>query len=52
MKGSFTTKEAYYLTDTQTRGEENLDWKMIWESNWWPKVSIFIWLATKNKILT
>lgn len=52
MKGLFTTKEAYYLTDTQNRGEGNLDWKIIWESNWWPKLSIFIWLASKNKILT
>ena len=52
MKGSFTTKEAYYSSDTQTRDGENEDWTLIWESNWWPKVSIFIWLATKNKILT
>ena len=52
MKGSFTTKEAYYLTVSQTGDEENPDWKIIWESNWWPKVSIFISLASKNKILT
>eukprot|EP00253_Pinus_taeda_P007886 PITA_07886 len=52
MKGSFTTKEAYFLTSTQTGNEENPDWKIIWERNWWPKVSIFIWLASKNKILT
>eukprot|EP00253_Pinus_taeda_P021290 PITA_21290 len=52
MKGSFTTKEAYFLTSAQTGNEENPDWKIIWERNWWPKVSIFIWLASKNKILT
>eukprot|EP00253_Pinus_taeda_P027885 PITA_27885 len=52
MKGSFTTKEAYFLTSTQTGNEENPDWKIIWERNWWPKISIFIWLASKNKILT
>eukprot|EP00253_Pinus_taeda_P014954 PITA_14954 len=52
MKGSFTTKEAYFLTSSQTGNEENPDWKIIWERNWWPKVSIFIWLASENKILT
>jgi len=52
MKGTFTTKEAYYLMDSQNRGDRNLDWKIIWENNWWPKVSIFVWLASKNKILT
>eukprot|EP00253_Pinus_taeda_P026017 PITA_26017 len=52
MKGSFTTKEAYFLTFSQTGNEENPDWKIIWERNWGPKVSIFIWLASKNKILT
>eukprot|EP00253_Pinus_taeda_P028709 PITA_28709 len=52
MKGSFTTKEAYFLTSTQSGNEENPDWRIVWERNWWPKVSIFIWLASKNKILT
>eukprot|EP00253_Pinus_taeda_P016878 PITA_16878 len=52
MKGSFTTKEAYFLTSAQTGNEENPDWRIVWERNWWPKVSIFIWLASKNKILT
>eukprot|EP00253_Pinus_taeda_P035256 PITA_35256 len=32
MKGSFTTKEAYYLAISQTGNEENPDWKIIWES--------------------
>lgn len=52
MKGSFTVKEAYYLTDTHAIDEENLEWKIIWGSKWWPKVSLFIWLVAKNKILT
>eukprot|EP00253_Pinus_taeda_P009202 PITA_09202 len=33
MKGSFTTKEAYFLTSAQTGNEENPDWKIIWERN-------------------
>eukprot|EP00253_Pinus_taeda_P014645 PITA_14645 len=52
MKGTFTTKEAYYLMGSQNREDGNVEWKTIWEGNWWPKVTIFIWLATKNKILT
>eukprot|EP00253_Pinus_taeda_P009631 PITA_09631 len=52
MKGTFTSKVAYYLMDSQNRGDGNVEWKTIWEANWWPKVTIFIWLATKNKILT
>eukprot|EP00253_Pinus_taeda_P018479 PITA_18479 len=52
MKGSFTTKEVYFLTSEQSGNEENPDWRIVWERNWWPKVSIFIWLASKNKILT
>eukprot|EP00253_Pinus_taeda_P018718 PITA_18718 len=52
MKGSFTTKEAYFLTSVQSGNEENPDWRIVWERNWWPKVSIFFWLASKNKILT
>eukprot|EP00253_Pinus_taeda_P019007 PITA_19007 len=52
MKGLFTTKEAYFLTSEKSGNEENPDWRIVWERNWWPKVSIFIWLASKNKILT
>jgi len=51
-KGTFTIKEAYYLADTQVINEENQEWMIIWRSNWWLKVSLFTWLATKNKILT
>eukprot|EP00253_Pinus_taeda_P034939 PITA_34939 len=52
MKGSFSTKEAYFLTSEQLGNDSTPDWRIIWERNWWPKVSIFIWLASKNKILT
>eukprot|EP00253_Pinus_taeda_P003073 PITA_03073 len=52
MKGSFTTKEAYFLTSKESGNVENPNWRVVWERNWWPKVSIFIWLASKNKILT
>eukprot|EP00253_Pinus_taeda_P026517 PITA_26517 len=45
MKGSFTTKEAYFLTSDQPGNDSAPDWRIVWERNWWPKVSIFIWLA-------
>lgn len=48
MKGLFTTKEAYYLSDSQNGDVGHLDWKVFWENNWWPKVSMFIWLAEKK----
>eukprot|EP00253_Pinus_taeda_P014726 PITA_14726 len=52
IKGFFSTKEAYFLTSEQLDIDSTPDWRIIWERNWWPKVSIFIWLASKNKILT
>eukprot|EP00253_Pinus_taeda_P025221 PITA_25221 len=52
MRGSFTVKEAYFLTTRQNQDEEDQDWKKIWEGKWWPKVTIFAWLVRKGKILT
>jgi len=51
-KGTFTVKEAYYLTDQQDVTERNQDWKVFWGKNWWPKITIFAWLVAKHKILT
>jgi len=52
MKGTFTIKEAYYLTMHQERMEETTDWRTIWDSKWWPKITIFAWLVGKERILT
>eukprot|EP00253_Pinus_taeda_P031554 PITA_31554 len=52
MRGSFTVKEAYFLTTRRNQDEEDQDWKKIWEGKWWPKVTIFAWLVRKGKILT
>ena len=27
-------------------------WRKIWDSNYWPKISTFLWLLTHHKILT
>eukprot|EP00253_Pinus_taeda_P007926 PITA_07926 len=52
MRGSFTVKEAYFLSTRQNQDAEEQDWKKLWESKWWPKVTIFTWLVRKGKILT
>eukprot|EP00253_Pinus_taeda_P017577 PITA_17577 len=52
MKGTFTVKEAYYLTTKQKREEGDIDWRTIWEGKWWPKITIFAWLVSKGRILT
>lgn len=51
-RGTFTVKEAYYLTTRQVREEETWDWGKIWNNKWWPKVTIFAWLVGKERILT
>jgi len=52
MKGTFSVKEAYYLTGFQERAEENIEWKIIWDDKWWPKIALFSWLVGKERILT
>eukprot|EP00253_Pinus_taeda_P022943 PITA_22943 len=52
MKGTFSVKEAYYLTGSQERAEENIEWKIIWDGKWWPKIALFAWLVGKERILT
>eukprot|EP00253_Pinus_taeda_P030337 PITA_30337 len=51
MRGSFTVKEAYFLSTRQNQDEEEQDWKKLWEGKCWPKVTIFTWLVRKGKIL-
>eukprot|EP00253_Pinus_taeda_P007421 PITA_07421 len=52
MKGMYTVKEAYYLTTKQNREEGDIDWRKIWEGKWWPKITIFVWVVSKGRILT
>jgi len=51
-KGTYMIKEAYYLIDNPEPNEENQEWMTIWKNHWWPKISIFTWFTSKNKILT
>eukprot|EP00253_Pinus_taeda_P018598 PITA_18598 len=52
MKGTFTVKEAYYLKTKQDREEGDIDWRTISEGKWWLKITIFVWLVSKGRILT
>ena len=52
MKGTFLVKEAYYLVEQQVATVGNQKWKIIWGSNWWPKITLFTWLVVKGKNLT
>lgn len=52
MKGTYTVKEVYYLATKQEREEGVVDWRVIWADKWWPKVTIFAWLVSKERTLT
>eukprot|EP00253_Pinus_taeda_P021074 PITA_21074 len=51
-RGTFTVKEAYYLTTHHKSEEEAVEWEIIWNSKWWPKIAIFVWLVGRERILT
>eukprot|EP00253_Pinus_taeda_P016597 PITA_16597 len=51
-KGVFTTKEAYTLRYAQNHNDKDQLWSNIWQSKLWPKVSTFLWLLSKKRILT
>ncbi|XP_026383460.1 uncharacterized protein LOC113278957 [Papaver somniferum] len=54
--GEFTFKKCYQWLVTRNIVEENqtecVHPKIIWSKLWPAKVSFFLWLATKNKVLT
>jgi hypothetical protein len=50
--GTFTIKEAYGLKAQFHLQPKDKIWSVIWKSNLWPKVNIFLWLLVQNRILT
>jgi len=48
----FTTKEAYRLRYSNCNTATDQLWDRIWQSRLWPKVSTFLWLLSKRRILT
>jgi len=52
IKGVFTTKEAYNIRYAPNTNDKDQLWSNIWQLPIWPKVSTFLWLLSKNRILT
>ena len=50
-KGIFSIKEAYNIKIDLHEDDEGI-WRKVWTVNHWPKVSLFIWLVIKGRILT
>jgi len=51
-KGMFTTKEAHHLRYTPTQENKDKLWDQVWQPGIWSKVSTFLWLLGKQRILT
>eukprot|EP00253_Pinus_taeda_P015050 PITA_15050 len=51
-KGMFTTKEAHHLRYTPTQANKDKLWDQVWQPGIWSKVSTFLWLLGKQRILT
>jgi len=51
-KGLFTTKEAYQILYQPLQIIKDPLWDQFWQPNIWPKVSTFLWLLSKQRILT
>ena len=50
--GTFMVKEDYSLLTTKQKELPLLNWRKIWNPNFWPKVSTFLWLLYHRHILT
>lgn len=48
----FTTKEEYHLLYHPTQVIKDQLWDKVWKPSTWPKVSTFLWLLSKQQILT
>eukprot|EP00253_Pinus_taeda_P012763 PITA_12763 len=51
-KGMFTTKEAHHIRYTPAQANKDKLWDQVWKPGIWPKVSTFLWLLGKQRILT
>eukprot|EP00253_Pinus_taeda_P015841 PITA_15841 len=51
-KGMFTMKEAHHLRYTPTQANKDKLWDQVWQPGIWSKVSTFLWLLGKQRILT
>ena len=50
-RGSIIIEEAYNIRLGNHEEDERI-WKKKWTMNLWPKVSLFVWLVVRGRILT
>eukprot|EP00253_Pinus_taeda_P019493 PITA_19493 len=51
-KGMFKTKESHQLRYSASQTDKDPLWERVWQPGIWPKISIFLWLLRKRRILT
>ena len=50
--GNFSIKEATFLLNSRREEERDPKWRKLWSANLWPKVTLFLWLLLRKKLLT
>jgi len=51
-KGTFSVKEAYSILAGWSNLKPKKEWVRLWDAKIWPKISVFLWLVCKRRILT
>jgi len=51
-KGTYTIKEAYGILAGWNNLQQQKEWSHLWDNKIWPKISVFLWLVCKKRILT
>ena len=52
MEGNFSIQEAYHLARELPQPDLDPVWTKLWDRPQWPKISLFLWLVVRGKILT
>jgi len=52
MEGNFSIQEAFHLARGLPAANPDPFWKKLWEAKLWPKITLFLWLVTRGRVLT
>ncbi len=52
QSGYVSIKEATFLLSMRMNEEEDPKWKKLWSSRVWLKITLFLWLLLRNKLVT
>jgi len=52
MEGNFSIKEAFHLARGPPAANPDPFWKKLWEAKLWPKITLFLWLVIRGRVLT